>query len=205
MGRAAAGSSKREDDILMEKHDTVKSLILRIVMTAMFAALVFVSSMISVPIPVAIGDVTRIHLGNIFCLLSGFTLGPVCGGLAAGIGSALYDLTNPAYIASAPFTFAFKFLLAAVCGWVAWARGSRGENHGQNILAAMAGSVTYMVLYLGKSFVEGLLLGSALMPVLLSVGTKAVTSGINGVIAVAVSVPLYAAIRLALKRSRLLG
>ena len=127
------------------------------------------------------------------------------GGLAAGIGSALYDLTNPAYIASAPFTFAFKFLLAAVCGWVAWARGSRGENHGQNILAATAGSVTYMVLYLGKSFVEGLLLGSALMPVLLSVGTKAVTSGINGVIAVVVSVPLYAAIRLALKRSRLLG
>ena len=109
----------------MEKHDTVKSLILRIVMTAMFAALVFVSSMISVPIPVAIGDVTRILLGNIFCLLSGFTLGPVCGGLAAGIGSALYDLTNPAYIASAPFTFAFKFLLAAVCGVISCFTGKK--------------------------------------------------------------------------------
>ena len=72
--------------------------------------------MISVPIPVAIGDVTRIHLGNIFCLLSGLVLGPVGGGLAAGLGSALYDMTNPAYIASAPFTFAFKFMLAAVCG-----------------------------------------------------------------------------------------
>ena len=71
-------------------------------------------------------------------------------------------MTNPAYIASAPFTFAFKFMLAAVCGWIAWAKGSRAENHGQNILAAIAGSATYMVLYLGKSFIEGMLLGSAL-------------------------------------------
>lgn len=158
--------------------------IYRVTLTAVFAALVFVSSMISVPIPVAIGDVTRIHLGNIFCLLSGLVLGPVGGGLAAGLGSALYDMTNPAYIASAPFTFAFKFMLAAVCGWIAWAKGSRAENHGQNILAAIA--------------------GSALGPVLLSVATKAVTSGVNAVIAVIVSVPLCAAIRLALKKSHLL-
>lgn len=172
-----------------------KKAIYRITLTAVFAALVFVSSMLSVPIPVAIGDVTRIHLGNIFCLLSGFVLGPLAGGLAAGLGSALYDLTNPAYIASAPFTFAFKFLLAAVCGWVAYAGGSRAERHGQNI---------YMVLYLGKSFIEGLLLGNALVPVLAAVGTKAVTSGVNAVIAVVVSVPLYAAVRMALKKSRLL-
>lgn len=178
--------------------------IYRVTLTAVFAALVFVSSMISVPIPVAIGDVTRIHLGNIFCLLSGLVLGPVGGGLAAGLGSALYDMTNPVYIASAPFTFAFKFMLAAVCGWIAWAKGSRAENHGQNILAAIAGSATYMVLYLGKSFIEGMLLGSALGPVLLSVATKAVTSGVNAVIAVIVSVPLCAAIRLALKKSHLL-
>lgn len=59
--------------------------------------------------------------------------------------------------------------------------------------AAIAGSATYMVLYLGKSFIEGMLLGSALVPVLLSVGTKAVTSSVNAVIAVVVSVPLCAA------------
>ena len=40
-----------------------------------------------------------------------------------------------------------------------------------------------MVLYLGKSFIEGLLLGNALVPVLAAVGTKAVTSGVNAVIA----------------------
>ena len=55
------------------KHEN--KMIYRVTLTAVFAALVFVSSMLSVPIPVAIGDVTRIHLGNIFCLLSGFVLG----------------------------------------------------------------------------------------------------------------------------------
>lgn len=176
-----------------------------IAMVAVFAALAFVASMISIPIPVAIGDVTRIHLGNIFCLLSGFILGPVGGGLAAGIGSALYDLTNPAYIASAPFTFLFKFLLAAVCGWVAYAKGNKGENHRLNILAAIAGSVTYMILYLGKSFVQGMLLGSELGAVLTAVATKFAASGVNAIIAVVVSVPLCAAIRLALKKSGLAG
>ena len=143
---AGRGALSKEKMTTM-KHEN--KMIYRVTLTAVFAALVFVSSMLSVPIPVAIGDVTRIHLGNIFCLLSGFVLGPVGGGLAAGLGSALYDMTNPAYIASAPFTFVFKFLLAAVCGWAAYARGSRAENHGQNILAAIAGAVLGQELYRG--------------------------------------------------------
>lgn len=178
--------------------------IYRISAIGIFAALVFVSNYMSVPVPVAIGDVSRIHFGNIFCLLSGFVLGPVGGGLAAGIGSALYDLTNPAYIASAPFTFVFKFLLAAVCGWAAYAHGAKAENHGRNILAAAAGSLAYMILYLGKSFVQGLLLGSEMGAVLTALATKLVTSSINAVIAVVVSVPLCAVVRLALKKSHLL-
>lgn len=184
-----------------QRGGRAESRIYKIVLWAVFAALVFVGSMVSVPIPVAIGDMTRIHLGNIFCLLSGFVLGPVGGGLAAGVGSALYDMTNPAYIASAPFTFAFKFLLAAVCGWVAWAGGRKAADHKWNTLAAVAGSVTYMLLYLGKSFVQGLLLGSELGAVLTALATKFVTSGANAVIAVVVSVPLCAAIRAALKKS----
>lgn len=185
----------------MEKNS--KS-VYRVAAVGVFAALVFVSNMISIPIPVAIGDVSRIHLGNIFCLLSGFVLGPVGGGLAAGIGSALYDVTNPAYIASAPFTFVFKFLLAAVCGWVAYAGKNSGDNHKLNVCAAAAGSVTYMVLYLSKAFVQGVLIGSEMGAVLTSVATKAVTSSINAIIAVVVSVPLYVVVRAALKKSRLL-
>lgn len=180
-----------------------KSSVYKIAAVAVFAALAFVASTISVPIPVAIGSVTRIHLGNIFCLLSGFVLGPVGGGLAAGIGSALYDITNPAYITSAPFTFAFKFMLAAVCGFVAYAGGKDGNSGKRNILAAVCGSATYMILYLGKSFIEGVLLGNEMGAVITAVGTKFVASGTNAIIAVVVSVPLCTAIKAALKKSGL--
>lgn len=180
-----------------------KAPVYKIAAVAVFAAMAFVSNYFSIPIPVAIGTVSRIHLGNIFCLLSGFVLGPVGGGLAAGIGSGLYDLTNPAYITSAPFTFAFKFMLAAVCGWVAHSGGCKAEDNKRNIAAAVCGSATYMVLYLGKSFIQGMLLGSEIGAVLTAVATKFVTSGINAVIAVIVSVPLCAAIRTALKKSGL--
>ncbi len=185
---------------VMEKR---KISVYYIVLVGIMAALVFVSNWLSVPIPVAVGDISRIHLGNVFCLLAGFVLGPIGGGLAAGIGAALFDLMNPAYIASAPFTFVFKFLLAAVCGWIAYAGGRKAENHKINILAAIAGSVTYMALYLGKSFVQGLLLGSEMGTVLTALVTKLAASSANALVAVIVSVPLYAAIKLALKRSGL--
>lgn len=184
----------------MERH----TKIYKIAAIGVFAALTFAGNKMYVPIPVAIGDVSRIHFGNIFCLLSGFVLGPVGGGLAAGIGGALFDLTDPAFIASSPFTFVFKFVLAAVCGWAANLHGAKAENHAQNILASAAGSLTYMILYLGKAFAQGILLGSEMGAVLTALATKAVTSGINAVIAVVVSVPLCAVVRTALKKSRLL-
>ena len=65
-----------------------------IVAVAVFAALVFVGSVIQVPVPAAFG-MTRIHLGNIFCLLSGFMLGPVSGGWrpASALGSTTSSST----------------------------------------------------------------------------------------------------------------
>lgn len=65
--------------------------IYRVTLTAVFAALVFVSSMISVPIPVAIGDVTRIHLA-----ISSACSPALCWGLWAAawpLGSALPSTT----------------------------------------------------------------------------------------------------------------
>lgn len=174
----------------------------RIAAVAVFAALVFVGSILSIPAPAAFG-MSRVHLGNIFCLLSGFILGPVGGGLAAGIGSGLYDVIIYGELASAPFTMAFKFLLAAVCGWVAYAGGRKGENHRWNIVAAVSGSAAYMVLYLTKSFCQGLLLGSAMGTVLTDLAAKLFTSSINAAIAVVFSVPLCAAARLALEKSGL--
>lgn len=184
--------------------------ILRIVTVGLLAALVFVSNYLSFPIPVAIGDITRIHLGNVFCLLAGFVMGPVGGGLASGIGAGLYDLTNPAYIASAPFTFLFKFLLAFVCGLTAHSgklSGNMLSEHKPSVprymIAAVLGSLTYIVLYLGKNFIEALLLGNAVEVAALAQVTRLMTSTANAVIAVVLSVPLSLVLQKALKSAKI--
>ena len=51
----------------------------------MAAAVYVASAFLQVPIPTAI-DNTRLHMGNVMCLLAGMLLGPLQGGLAAGIG-----------------------------------------------------------------------------------------------------------------------
>ena len=149
--------------------------------------------------------------GNAFCLLAGFVMGPIGGGLASGIGAMLYDLTNPAYIASAPFTFVFKFLLAAVCGLIA----HKGKITGnmleedftitvpRSIVAGICGSLTYIVLYLAKSYITTVLAGSAPEAAAIALATKAASSTVNAILAIIISVPLSALIRKALKSAHL--
>ena len=187
-----------------------KSSIYKIVTVGLLGALVFVSNYLSFPIPVPVGDISRIHLGNVFCLLSGFVMGPVYGGLASGIGAALYDLTNPAYVASAPFTFLFKFLLAFVCGVIAHSGKMSGSmlqeckiSTPRYFIAAVAGSVTYIILYLAKAYITNILVGSAPQAALIALATKLATSSVNAVLAVLISVPLAAVIKKALKSVKL--
>lgn len=52
-----------------------KNSIYKIVTVGLLGALVFVSNYLSFPIPVPVGDISRIHLGNAFCLLAGFVMG----------------------------------------------------------------------------------------------------------------------------------
>lgn len=187
-----------------------KNSIYKTVTVGLLGALVFVSNYLSFPIPVPVGDISRIHLGNVFCLLAGFVMGPVGGGLASGIGAALYDLTYPAYIASAPFTFLFKFMLAFVCGLIAHSGKMSGSMLGEcristprYFVAAIAGSATYIVLYLAKAYISAILVGSAHEAALLSLVTKLATSSVNAVLAVVISVPLAAVIKNALKSVKL--
>ncbi len=187
-----------------------KNSIYKIVTIGLLGALVFVSNYLSFPIPVPVGDISRIHLGNVFCLLSGFVMGPIGGGLASGIGAALYDLTNPAYVTSAPFTFLFKFLLAFVCGLIAHSGKMSGSmlqeckiSTPRYFIAAIAGSVTYIVLYLAKAYITNILVGSAPQAALIALATKLATSSVNAVLAVLISVPLAAVIQKALKSVKL--
>jgi len=159
------------------------------------AALVFAGSQISIPIPSILG-ITRIHLGNAFCLLSGFLLGGVRGGLAAGIGSMFYDFTNPAYISDAPITFINKFMLGFVCGQIAFSGASNKTQAARSIIAGVCGALTYVALYLTKTFIgDVFFLRAEVQTALIDLSTKAPVSLTNAAIAVVISVPVAAVIK----------
>ena len=125
----------------MRETTRKKFTIYDLVAIGFMAALVFVSSKLSIPIATGI-DNTRIHFGNIFCLLSGLLFGGLRGGLAAGIGSMIFDFTDPIYIASSPFTLVFKFTMGFLCGWIAYARQREGRRVGYNFLGAVVGQLS---------------------------------------------------------------
>lgn len=164
--------------------------ILNIAVVGVMAALVYASSLIQFQIPLGPGGVTRVHLGNSMCLLAALLFGRLRGGLAAGIGSGIFDLLDPIFLPSFPFTFSFKFLMGFVCGTIALGKNKERTTK-RNIIGAILGQLTYIVLYLGKSYIELKLEGAATGTALVAVGQKGVASSINAIIAVIVSVVLY--------------
>ena len=89
-----------------------------IALVGILAAIIFVlTKFISIPIPSPLGK-TALSVGNAMCILSALLFGPVTGGLAAGIGNALVDLSDPAWAPEFWITFINKFLMAFVAGLV---------------------------------------------------------------------------------------
>ena len=81
----------------------------KLITAAVFAALILVTTLIKIPVP----SMTEgyVNLGDCFVLLAGLLLGPLWGGLAAAVGSALSDLIL-GYPIYAPATFLIKWLMA---------------------------------------------------------------------------------------------
>lgn len=132
----------------MNKNLTTKKL----VYVALFTALVYIfSRFFQIPVVTPFGQ-TRFHLGNVFCLLAGILMGPGFGGLAAGLGSALFDLFDPVYFTSAPITFVTKFALAFVAGAIYKKRNELIDKK-RLVLAAILGQLTYVFLYLLKTYI----------------------------------------------------
>ncbi len=167
----------------------------RIIVVGLMAALVYIGNYMEIKFQ----NDTRIHLGNSMCLLAGLLFGSLTGGLASGIGGGLYDLFSPIYITSAPMTFINKFAM----GWTAGKINRSGikNEYTRTLIAAVCGQLAYIALYLGKSFIEQLILGNPFETAASVMATKAATSCINGVLAVIIAVPLSIALKKALKAS----
>ena len=80
----------------------------KIVMAALIAALTCVATMIiKIPSPLE----GYLNLGDCVVLLAGWTLSPIYGFLAAGLGSALADMFS-GYVVYAPATLIIKDIMA---------------------------------------------------------------------------------------------
>lgn len=163
----------------------------RMVLVGVLSALVFALNIPSI----RVSSVARLHLGNIMCLLSGILFGPVTGGLAAGIGSMLYDFTDPLFLPEFWITFINKFLMAFVAGKVyRMLQHKKTPVMLQTLAAAIAGSVTYTTLYLSKmALMLHFISGTPWPGVWPVVGASAVTSLINSsitVVAVLILAPI---------------
>ena len=177
----------------------------QVALTALMAALTVIGSWMRITIPVDIGGNTSFHLGNILCALSGILLGPWLGGLAAGMGSAIFDIVfYPMYISECWITFLTKACYGLAAGLVI---RCGGEDWGyiRATLAALAGAVSYAVLYLAKTYFYGGLLLGGLTPeaALLSVTLKLPATIFNGAVAVIFAPLLAVAIRKSLRRQHL--
>lgn len=185
----------------MKKNMTTK----KIVLTGLLAALTCVGSALRITLPLDIAGTTSFHLGNILCALSGILLGPWWGGMAAGLGSAIYDMFNPLYISECWMTFLMKFAYGMAAGLVI--RCGKADNWGyvRAMLATVAGAAAYAVLYLAKSyFYSGLLIhGLTHEAALLTVIGKLPATGFNAAVAVVIAPVLALAIRKALHKQHL--
>ena len=101
------------------KNETIRKLVL----SAMFAALCCVATMI-VQIPTVAGYT---NLGECMCLLAGLVLGPWYGFFAAGIGSGLADLLA-GYAHYVPGTFLIKGLVALIAALLLRPLLKKGEK-----------------------------------------------------------------------------
>ena len=202
----------------MEKKETFSTY--RIVFIAVAAAMVYVLTMFRFPL---LGS--KVHFANAMCLLCGLLFGPVSGGLAAGIGSGLYDLLNGYGFDEALITTFSKFIMAAVCALIAGVYRNAGEDlqsAGEGsafhiwkalwsgapriMIGSILGALSYVALYMLKTFVyQRFVYGAELETAFITMAGKLPASLINAVFAMIVAPILYVALRQPLQRAGLLA
>lgn len=165
----------------------------------MMAAVVMVSNYVSIPTAFS-----RLHVANAVCLLSGMLFGGLRGGIVAGLGSALFDLTFPAYAPEAWVTFLTKGAMALACGLIVHSPKITWKRPRVLVTGAVVGAVLYIALYLMKSYIQMRFVSQVpaetIAPALMG---KLGSSAINGLFAVIVAPLLYSALMPALKKAGL--
>ena len=151
--------------------------LLRLVLSAMFAALVCVATMvIQIPSPMS----GYVNMGDCIVLMSGWILGPIYGTLAAAIGSCFADIFS-GYVIYAPATFIIKGLVAFLA-WLIFRAMQRAKMNTpvSRICSGIVGEAAMVggyFLYAALVFGEGLAAASSI-PGNVMQGIFGITAGI---------------------------
>ena len=160
-----------------------RNRITKYVLTAVFAAMVFVATIVlQISIPATGG---YINLGDVVIILAAWTLGGVFGGVAGGIGAGLVDLIMfPVY---APATVVIKFIMGLVAGLIM----RRGQTKKAKIIATALGTfVCEAIMILGYLIYEGIILGLGKAAVI-GIAGNAIQGGVSVVVGLALVSILY--------------
>ncbi|NLW21184.1 MAG: ECF transporter S component [Clostridiales bacterium] len=170
------------------------------------AAAAFVSNYLMIPV-----GTSRVHLGNSIALLAGMLFGGPLGALAAGLGSALFDVVygfaDPVAggaippIVEAVVTFINKGLMALACGVIVNDLANEKRRTFAAYLGAAAGALLYVALFLIKTNLYALAFTPDTLRVV--VPARAASSLINAGLAVLIAPVLYNLLRPALRAAGL--
>jgi len=132
----------------MTSKDTIK-----IAVSGMFIALVFVATFINVPFPGAVGGL--VHLGTLMMLIIAMRFGRYYGALSGGIGMALFDIFS-GWGLWAPGTLVVRLIMGFMVGWIALdSKKGQGKGIVSNIVAW---SVGLLIMIVGYYFYEAIFL-----------------------------------------------
>ena len=183
------------------------AVITKIVFTGVMAAIICVITTFRIPL-----GQSKVHFANSMCLLSGLLLGPVWGGTAAGLGSAIYDIALGGYsFFDALITFVSKFAMAWVTGilYKTWVLKKEEKSWKENLLplvaACVLGALTYVALYMLKTWLFKMYVEPVPVDTIPGIMVaKLVPSLINAAFAVVTAPIFYHAVRPALKAGGIL-
>ena len=169
----------------------------------LMTALAFVSNYIRFPL---LGS--QVTVSNSICVLCGMILGPWAGFVTAGIGAFLYDLIA-GYGIEGLITLVSKGAIGMVAGIVCHHSLKKAQLTKKDSFRMFAGAalaaLTYVVLYMLKTFVMGLTVkGLTMEATLVSMGSKLPASLINAVFATVAAPLLMTAVHYPLWRQGIL-
>ena len=172
---------------------------------ALFAALSYaVFTFVQIKIPIG-ADMTSIHLGNAVVVLAALVLGGPLGGLAGAVGLSIGDVMDPVYLPIAPKTFLCKMLIGLIAGFIAHKLGNIGSSNDRR----------HILVWVSLAAFASLLFNAVADPVIgyyyklmilgrpaasLAIRFNFLSSGINAIISMIVSVFVYMGLYPALRR-----